>query len=77
MTGVVYAKTILDPFGGSGTTAVACKELGRNYIIIEKEKEYVDIINKRLNNDTEKIVTVEDKYNKEDIEPEYKQMSLF
>lgn len=69
--------TILDPFGGSGTTAVACKELGRNYIIIEKEKEYVDIINKRLNNNTEKIVTIEDKYNKEDIEPEYKQMSLF
>ncbi|MFM6091118.1 MAG: DNA-methyltransferase [Dolichospermum sp.] len=40
--------TVLDPFAGSGTTAVACKELGRNYICIEKEREYVDIIHQRL-----------------------------
>jgi site-specific DNA-methyltransferase (adenine-specific) len=40
--------TILDPFAGSGTTGVACKNLNRNYILIEKEKEYVDIINQRL-----------------------------
>lgn len=41
--------TILDPFAGSGTTGVACKNLKRNYILIEKEQEYIDIINKRLN----------------------------
>lgn len=41
-------ETILDPFAGSGTTGVACKNLNRNYILIEKEQEYVDIINKRL-----------------------------
>lgn len=41
-------KTILDPFAGSGTTGVACKNLNRNYILIEKEPEYIDIINKRL-----------------------------
>jgi site-specific DNA-methyltransferase (adenine-specific) len=40
---------ILDPFAGSGTTGVACKNLNRNYILIEKEPEYIDIINKRLN----------------------------
>jgi DNA modification methylase len=40
--------TVLDPFAGSGTTGVACKNLGRNYILIEKEQEYIDIINKRL-----------------------------
>jgi len=40
--------TVLDPFAGSGTTGVACKNLGRNYILIEKEPEYIDIINKRL-----------------------------
>lgn len=39
---------ILDPFGGSGTTAVVAKKLGRNYIIIEKEKEYCDLISKRI-----------------------------
>ena len=39
---------ILDPFMGSGTTGVACKNLNRNYILIEKEPEYIDIINKRL-----------------------------
>lgn len=39
---------ILDPFAGSGTTGVACKNLNRNYILIEKEPEYVKIINKRL-----------------------------
>ena len=39
---------ILDPFAGSGTTGVACKNLGRNYILMEKEPEYIDIINKRL-----------------------------
>jgi len=39
---------ILDCFIGSGTTAVACKELGRNFIGFEKEQEYVDIANTRL-----------------------------
>jgi site-specific DNA-methyltransferase (adenine-specific) len=40
---------ILDPVAGSGTTGVACKNLNRNYILIEKEQEYIEIINKRLN----------------------------
>ncbi len=39
---------ILDPFVGSGTTAVACLELERNFIGIEINKEYVEIANKRL-----------------------------
>lgn len=40
--------TVLDNCAGSGTTAIACKNTNRNYILIEKEKEYIDIINKRL-----------------------------
>lgn len=40
--------TIFDPFAGSGTTAIACLETGRNYICIEKEPDYVEIINKRI-----------------------------
>ncbi|MDR0927066.1 MAG: site-specific DNA-methyltransferase [Ignavibacteria bacterium] len=39
---------ILDPFMGSGTTAVAAKMLGVNYIGIEHNKEYVEIAEERL-----------------------------
>jgi len=39
----------LDPFEGSGTHALACKELGFNYLGFELDKEYVDIAEKRLN----------------------------
>ena len=41
---------VLDPFAGSGTTGVACINTNRQYILIEKEKEYIDIIHKRLSN---------------------------
>lgn len=41
---------VLDMFAGTGTTGVAAKKHKRNYILIEKEKEYVDLINQRLNN---------------------------
>lgn len=40
---------VLDPFAGSGTTGVACKNLNRNFILIEKEPEYVKICEQRLN----------------------------
>ena len=39
---------ILDPFLGSGTTAVACKQLKRNYIGIEISPEYCKIAEDRL-----------------------------
>jgi site-specific DNA-methyltransferase (adenine-specific) len=42
--------TILDPFMGSGTTGIACKELGRDFIGIEISKEYYDIAVNRINN---------------------------
>lgn len=40
---------VLDPFMGSGTTGVACKKLGRDFIGIELDKGYFDIANKRIN----------------------------
>ena len=39
---------VLDPFMGSGTTAVACISLKRNFIGFEINKEYYDIANKRI-----------------------------
>ncbi len=39
---------ILDPFAGSGTTLKSAKELNRRYVGIEVNPEYVQIINKRL-----------------------------
>tara|TARA_Y100001936_G_C16032067_1_gene646196 strand:+ start:250 stop:1323 length:1074 start_codon:yes stop_codon:yes gene_type:complete len=41
---------ILDPFLGSGTTAVVSKKLGRIFCGIEREKTYFDAANKRLKN---------------------------
>lgn len=40
---------VLDPFNGSGTTGVVAKKLGRKYIGIEKEEEYMDLTIKRIN----------------------------
>jgi DNA modification methylase len=41
---------VLDPFNGSGTTTVAAKQLGRNYIGIDALKEYCTEAENRLNN---------------------------
>jgi site-specific DNA-methyltransferase (adenine-specific) len=40
--------TVFDPFLGSGTTAVTAKKLGRHFIGIEREKEYVAYALQRL-----------------------------
>lgn len=39
---------ILDTFAGSGTTAVASKEMNRNYIVIENDPKYIEIIKSRI-----------------------------
>lgn len=39
---------VLDPFLGSGTTAIACLKLNRNFIGIEKEPEYIKIAEARI-----------------------------
>jgi len=39
---------VLDPFIGSGSTAVACQDINRNFIGFEINKEYCELANKRL-----------------------------
>jgi DNA modification methylase len=39
---------VLDPFMGTGTTGVSAKKLGRNFIGFEKQLEYIEIANKRI-----------------------------
>jgi site-specific DNA-methyltransferase (adenine-specific) len=42
------AEIVLDPFMGSGTTAVAAKKLGRHFIGIELAPEYIEIAESRI-----------------------------
>lgn len=42
------AKVILDPYLGSGTTAVACAKMGRSFVGIEIDEGYFDIACKRI-----------------------------
>lgn len=39
--------TVLDPFAGSGTTGEACMKLARRFVLIERELEYIKIIEER------------------------------
>lgn len=43
-----YGETILDPFVGSGTTCMVAKQLGRNYIGFDGNKNYVKLSKRRL-----------------------------
>ena len=42
-----YGETVLDPFGGTGTTAMAAIELGRHGVCIEQNPDYAKIISNR------------------------------
>jgi len=39
---------VLDNVAGSGTTGVACKNTNRNFILIEQDEKYCDIIKERV-----------------------------
>jgi DNA modification methylase len=49
LAGCPVGGVVFDPFMGAGTTAVASKQLQRNYLGIELNPEYVQISSKRLN----------------------------
>ncbi len=46
--GFAQGETVFDPFMGSGTTGVACANLGRKFIGIEIERKYFDIACERI-----------------------------
>jgi modification methylase len=53
--------TVLDPFLGSGTTAVMAKKLQRNFIGFEQDQDYIKLAKKRLKNTqplSDEIVTM-------------------
>jgi len=47
---------VIDPFLGSGTTGIASKLLNRNFIGVEREKEYFDICEERLSVDRDELI---------------------
>ena len=60
-------ETVFDPFAGSGTTSLAAKNLGRNSIGYEINKEFAPVINEKLNSnqlsfcDESDVIFIEDK----------------
>lgn len=47
---------ILDPFAGSGTTGLACRECDRNFILIERDPTYFELSKTRLNQSIDKKI---------------------
>jgi DNA modification methylase len=52
--------TVLDPFGGSGTTLIACEKAGRQARLIELEPKYCDVIIRRWQEFSGKTAVLED-----------------
>jgi DNA modification methylase len=49
---------VLDPFGGSGTTLIACEKHGRQARLVELEPKYVDVVVRRWEQYTERKATL-------------------
>jgi ParB-like chromosome segregation protein Spo0J len=54
----IPGEMVCDPFSGAGTTALACKQTGRNFIGAEKNEETFNIAKARLATETDKIAAV-------------------
>lgn len=58
LAGSALGDTVLDPFGGAGTTGLVADRLGRNAILIELNPEYCDMARRRINGDAPLFVEV-------------------
>ena len=47
LDGTLEGMTVLDPFGGSGTTLIACEQTGRSCRMLEIDPHYCDVIIRR------------------------------
>lgn len=50
--------TVLDPFGGAGTTGLVADRLGRNAILIELNPAYAEMAKRRIENDAPLLAEV-------------------
>jgi len=64
---------VLDPYSGSGTTLIAAKILGKDYIGIELVKEFIEQSNERLYNYKDFVKDVETEVGKHIVIKSYKQ----
>lgn len=55
ISGSQEGDVVIDPFLGSGTTAIACERLNRKWIGIEKEEKYCEIAAKRIKRETTQL----------------------
>ena len=68
---------ILDPYMGSGTSAVVCKLLNQNYFGIDISEEYINNANNRINNITEKEINdFNEEISKHKVNKTYKQRKI-
>ena len=67
---------ILDPYAGSGTTCVASKLLGHNYLGIDISEEYIKYAENRLKNSEEEISKIEKEISLHKVEKTFKQRKI-
>ena len=49
LAGCPEGGTVLDPFGGSGTTGIVAAQNNRNAVLLELSQEYIDLAHERIN----------------------------
>lgn len=59
LAGCPQGGTVLDPFGGAGTTGLVADRLGRNAILIELNSKYADMAERRISGDGGMFASVE------------------